>query len=479
MSYNLILHESTGEIPTNYTRKYAETRGWKEWEVIRETVQNSLDATGTVSIEKTTDGLLITDKGKGFNALNLLMGTTTKSKCMRGRFGEGLKIAMLAALNLNYQVDIVTDSMHITPQWKTIEIEEPATGEIVKAEIMVFKYSKIQPVGGTRLLIKGYTGDTYLDRFNLEYNKKIIFKRDTDLCEDKQYPSYMIDEPVKRIYVRNIYVQDIGFKINQQTQQAVNNALYSYDLFNVTLSTDRNIPNTYDIQSQIGNLWSRVADLKMIEAFFDASVSEGYESKAHLSSSIMRFVKVESAWREGFKNFFGNAFLRTDERLTRLAEYHSHFLKKGVHLPGGIREALSNIGIPTDYNILDRIKSVLPRYPKLLTPIQQDNFDYIRRIHNILKEKYFPRLKLVYLASNNTMLDSEGKALDDNIYIREDRADTMVHIIDVYGHEATHIVYPELSDNTSDFYSKIGIVMATITKVIVQEKITVPPNVVW
>ncbi len=479
MSYNLILHESTGDISTNYTRKYAETRGWNEWEVIRETVQNSLDATGTVSIEKTTDGLLITDKGKGFNALNLLMGTTTKSKCMRGRFGEGLKIAMLAALNLNYQVDIVTDSMHIIPQWKTIEIEEPATGEIVKAEIMVFKYSKIQPVGGTRLLIKGYTGDTYLDRFNLEYNKKIIFKRDTDLCEDKQYPSYMIDEPVKRIYVRNIYVQDIGFKINQQTQQAVNNALYSYDLFNVTLSTDRNIPNTYDIQRQIGNLWSRVSDLKMIEAFFDASISEGYESKAHLSSSIMSIAKVESAWREGFKNFFGNAFLRTDERQTRLAEYHSHFLKKGVYLPEGIRGALSNIGIPTDYNILDRIKSVLPRYPKLLTPIQQDNFDYIRRIHNILKEKYFPRLKLVYLASNDTMLDSEGKALDDNIYIREDRADTMVHIIDVYGHEATHIVYPELSDNTSDFYSKIGIVMATITKVVVQEKITVPPNVVW
>jgi hypothetical protein len=113
MSSNFILRESTGEIPTNYTRKYADTRGWKEFEVIREVVQNSLDAAGAVSIEKTTDGLLITDKGKGFNALNLLMGTTTKSKCERGRFGEGLKIAMLAALNLNYQVDIVTYSMHI------------------------------------------------------------------------------------------------------------------------------------------------------------------------------------------------------------------------------------------------------------------------------------------------------------------------------------------------------------------------------
>lgn len=479
MSSNLILRESTGEIPTNYTRKYAETRGWNEWEVVREVVQNALDATGTVSIEKTTDGLLITDKGKGFNALNLLMGTTSKSKCERGRFGEGLKIAMLAALNLNYQVDIVTDSMHIIPQWKTLEIEEPATGEIVKAEIMVFKYSKISPVGGTRVLIKGYTGNTYLDRFNLEYNKKIVFKRDTDTCDDKQYPSYMIDEPMKRIYVRNIYVQDIEVKINQQTQKAVNKALYSYDLFNVTLSTDRNIPNTFDIHDQIGKLWSRVSDSNMIKAFFDAVVSEGYESKADLSSSAMRTAKVEYAWREGFKNFFGNAFLRTGEEKTRLAEYHSHFLKKGVYLPEGIRMTLSNIGIPTDYDILDQIKSMLPRAALNLTKIQQDNFDYMRRIHNILQEKYFPQLKLVYLASRDTMLDSEGKALDNNIYINETHADTMVHMIDVYGHEATHIVFPELSDNTSDFYSKIGIVMATITKVVVQEKITVPPNVVW
>jgi len=47
------------------------------------------------------------------------------------------------------------------------------------------------------------------------------------------------------------------------------------------------------------------------------------------------------------------------------------------------------------------------------------------------------------------MIDSEGKALDDNIYIREDRADTMVHLIDVYGHEATHIAFPELHNHNA------------------------------
>lgn len=47
------------EIPTNYTKAYAVTRGWGKWEMVREFVQNSLDATGSVSIEKKSDGLLM------------------------------------------------------------------------------------------------------------------------------------------------------------------------------------------------------------------------------------------------------------------------------------------------------------------------------------------------------------------------------------------------------------------------------------
>ena len=82
-------------------------------------------------------------------------------------------------------------------------------------------------------------------------------------------------------------------------------------------------------------------------------------------------------------------------------------------------------------------------------------------------------------ATKETMLDSSGKAMDGQIYLREDMLENMVSALDVYGHEVTHIAFPELDDNTSDFYSKIGQVMATITKVVVQEKIRVPPSVVW
>jgi len=472
MSSNLILRESTGEIPTNYTRKYAETRGWGDWEIVREVVQNSLDAAGSAHIEKTPDGLVITDKGHGFNALNLLMGTTTKSKCERGRFGEGLKIAILAAMNAGYTVDILTDSMHIIPQWRTIEIDDPTQGKL-KAEIMIFKYDQVPPMSGTKVTIKGYTADTYHERFNIETNKKIVFKAKTAVCEGKEYYSYIIDEAIKCLYVRNIYVQEM---VNRKQP------LYSYDLFNVQLSTDRNIPSNWDIKSEIGKIWSYVSDQKLIDQFFKSVDSEGYESESHLSSDIMHAAHTENAWKTGFKSHYGgNAFLKTKDERTRLAEYHSHFLKKGVQLPDGIRSTLNMIGIPDDNEVLKLITSRLPMGAISLTPQQMDNMEYIRRIHYILKEKYYPGLNWVFAATKESMLDSTGKVIDKHIYLREDVMEHLVSALDTFGHEVTHIAFPELDDNTSDFYSKIGLVMATITFVIVEDmkKNKPPPNLMW
>lgn len=494
MSSDLLIRESAGEIPTNYTRKYADTRGWKDWEIIREIVQNSLDAAGSAHIEKLPDSLIITDRGRGFNALNLLMGTTSKSKCERGRFGEGLKIAILAAMNMGYTVEIFTDSMHIMPQWRIIEVDDPSQGKM-KAEIMVFKFEKMPPINGTKVKIIGYTSDdTYSDRFNLETNKKIVFKAETDICEGKKYSSYMIDEDyAKGIYVRNIFVQEIAIKRPEKTENLhlKQSALFSYDLFNVSLSTDRNIPSNYDIKTQIGRLWSYVSDPKLIERFFEAVDSEMYEASANLSSDTMSAAHTESAWRSGFKKHYGdNAFLRTKEDRTRLAEYHTHFRKKGVSVPDGIRGTLNAIGIQNDMDVLEQIKSVMPRSPISLSQVQWDNMEYLRMIHYKLKETYFKeggsvfRLKVypkVFLATKETMVGSDAKVLDGNIYINETRSLTMTEILDDYGHEMTHILYPELDDNTSAFYGKIGFVMATITKVIaVDMRLTkVPPNVVW
>ena len=457
------------EIPTNYTKEYAVTRGWGNWEIVREFVQNSLDATGTVSVEIRSEGLLITDRGKGFNAVNLLMGTTTKSECDRGRFGEGLKIACLAALNLGYAIEIDTDSMHVTPVLKELEIEDLESGELIKTQIMVFRYRKIPPAGGTRILIKGYTDQSYLGLFNLETNKKIVHKREMDECKGKRYMSYMIDEPEKRIYVRNIFVQAITDK----------EALYSYDLFKVRLSTDRNIPNTVDIFKEIGRLWSLVSDVRMIEAFLKHVKAEGYEVEAKLDSTLMQKFATSNSWINAFNSVFPNSFLYTGEKDSKLAEYHTKFQKKSVYLPSNIRYPLENIGIDSDREVLARLKHKLPELPKSKTNVQAANLEYLEMIHYRLKAKHFTNLNKVFLSTAESMVDSAGKVVNDNIYIRQDKADTMVNMIDIYGHEATHIVFPDLDDNTDAFYARIGEVMAIITKVVATEPIKPPKGVVW
>lgn len=460
--------EEWREIPTNYTRGYAVTRGWADWEIVREFVQNALDATGTASVEKIGDELLVTDRGRGFNAVNLLMGTTTKSPCERGRFGEGMKIACLAALNLGYVVEIETDAMLVRPEWKVLEIEEPATKEIVKAEIMVFKYKGIPQVGGTRIHVKKYPRATYDEKFNFEANKKVVFKKEFSKCEDKLYPNYIIDEPEKQIYVRNIYVKEIE------------KAIYSYDIFNVTLSTDRNIPDMDNVYTQVGILWSYVSDLSMLAEFFKSVKAEGFESECRLSSSTMEEGGTKHAWKEAFYKFFGaNAIISTDEEATKLAEYHTKFLKKGISLPGKIYRALHYIGVPTDQDVLEEIEKKPPSYLVKLEETQEANVEYLKMIHYKLKEKYFPQLTKVFIATRESMLDSVGKVFQGNIIIREDKTGNMVDLLDNYGHEGTHIIFPELMDNTSAFYAKIGQVMATITKVVVEEAPKPPKGVKW
>lgn len=108
-----------------------------------------------------------------------------------------------------------------------------------------------------------------------------------------------------------------------------------------------------------------------------------------------------------------------------------------------------------------------------------DNMEYIRRIHYKLKEKYYPKLNRVFAATKESMFDSTGKVIDEQIYLREDVIEHLVSALDTFGHEVTHIAFPELDDNT--FYSKIGLVMATITMIIVEDmkKNKPPPNLTW
>ncbi|MBU0846667.1 hypothetical protein KKH23_05705, partial [Patescibacteria group bacterium] len=206
---------------------------------------------------------------------------------------------------------------------------------------------------------------------------------------------------------------------------------------------------------------------------------EGYEVEAKLDSTLMQKFATSNSWINAFNSVFPNSFLYTGEKDSKLAEYHTKFQKKSVYLPSNIRYPLENIGIDSDREVLARLKHKLPELPKSKTNVQAANLEYLEMIHYRLKAKHFTNLNKVFLSTAESMVDSAGKVVNDNIYIRQDKADTMVNMIDIYGHEATHIVFPDLDDNTDAFYARIGEVMAIITKVVATEPIKPPKGVVW
>jgi hypothetical protein len=92
------------------TPKGAVMRGWDDWHMVREFVQNSLDAVGKVDMVKIGDTLIISDLGAGFDVDAFIIGGTTKDPfCSRGRFGEGMKYAICVALNKGYDLTIIQE----------------------------------------------------------------------------------------------------------------------------------------------------------------------------------------------------------------------------------------------------------------------------------------------------------------------------------------------------------------------------------
>ena len=97
---------------------------WKEWEAIRELIQNALDSDKqTTRIYKQDGNLIIEDKGKGLQVKHLLLGISEKQdkENTRGQFGEGLKIALIVLKRLGYDVEIISNNLHCTID--TIDIE--------------------------------------------------------------------------------------------------------------------------------------------------------------------------------------------------------------------------------------------------------------------------------------------------------------------------------------------------------------------
>lgn len=198
--------------PTSILASYKEN--WTEWFAIREFVQNSLDETDGFEILYSTDENIsyIIDEGSGIDIKDMFLGqqkgaTEEEIHCLRGVFGEGMKLALIPLLNENKPVIV-----------RTVGIDYLFTFiEEVSARKGAFKYIGIftkpnRVSQGTAVAIKNTDCTKYLEFFAptiaaTDPEKILItvkggYLTEWDECKVRQ----AFDIP-GMIFVRDIFVQ--------------------------------------------------------------------------------------------------------------------------------------------------------------------------------------------------------------------------------------------------------------------------------
>ena len=278
------MEEWTYPISINYRQS------WGEWEAIREIVQNMMDSTGDFRISREPTGLLLQDSGTGLRKKHLLLGVSEKEEGARGKFGEGLKLALVVLKRLGYDVTITSNNLKIGI--KTVEIEGETCLKLIIDETP-------NDIVGTRIFIEGYYGETFEENFVNNGNKNILYE-----CKYGQ----IIDEEETRLYVKDIFVCPLR------------DATYSYNLNDIEVSEDRNIPSETSVHNNLGNLYSTLTrkNSGLVVDFLEAVKNDRYESRVRLPYSI----DSTKVWVEAFRFVFGDsAVIHTSETWAREATW--------------------------------------------------------------------------------------------------------------------------------------------------------------
>jgi len=384
---------------------------WGEWEAIREIVQNSLDECESFEILQTDEGTVIRDSGSGLAVKHLLFGVSEKkSKDSRGRFGEGLKIALVVLKRLGYDVTIRSNGLEV----------KTSTHEIEGERCLKLLYRKIDNhTDGTEVIIHGYKGSAFEDRFTI--NKTPVW-RGTTIFGDK---AEIYEEQPTRLYVKDIYVQDLP------------NAMFSYNLWDVRLEESRNIADSWSLSYEIGRLWMNVGDYNLLVKFMEAIKLKKWEYHNcyfnYSSNHPHEFVKA-------FKEVFGqNAFVKCSNTWSSEAEWRGGV---PVELPSELQEGFIRSGIPTDEAFV-LMKSGRTRVPVDDSELSETQLENLLKLRKVAKRLTEHRDKKIQVRAFKLPPDEEGVWMKQSgvIAISTSALNSFLHAFSVFHHELTHALY--------------------------------------
>lgn len=217
---------------------------WGTWEGVRELIQNCRDAETEfnapmeVSHNPFTKTLTLTNKGCTLPNEALLLGYTTKTDrddCI-GKFGEGLKLGVLALVRARHKVTIYTGA----------EVWRPAIIESAKfnnSKVLCFSITKPPTrvnLNRVEVVIEGITREIWND-----YNWKFLFlQKDREGILETHSGHVLTGENHKGL----IFVKDIYVCKNK-------NLKYGYNFKYANIDRDRKMMAYWELQDKLTNVW--------------------------------------------------------------------------------------------------------------------------------------------------------------------------------------------------------------------------------
>lgn len=214
---------------------------WGVYEGVRELLQNGVDAEtelrARLDVRHRGTKLLVENEGAVLPHEALLMGHTTKldRADLRGKFGEGLKLGVLALVRAGVQVKIRSGS--------EVWVPSVQRSDKFKADVLVFD---IQTGRKDRNRVVVEIDGVDQETWNLMRDCFLFLdKKPADDRVRTTYGSLLLDDKFTgKLYAKGIFVQnDADFT-------------YGYDLDDVEIDRDRKMVSKWDLRWRVNRIWN-------------------------------------------------------------------------------------------------------------------------------------------------------------------------------------------------------------------------------
>lgn len=319
-------------IETSISEKYLAStnsrEGWGVWEGIRELVQNGYDSevehSAVLDIDVHNGTLRIENDGVTLAREALLLGTSSKSERSDtiGKFGEGLKLGILALVRAGFPVKIRTGS----------EVWEAAIerSEKYDANVLCFHIT-----GGRefRNRIRVEVGNVGEEGWNAVKDRFLFLLKLNDEDAVKTHRgTLLLHERFKGcLYVKGIFVQK-DHRLN-----------YGYNFSNASVDRDRRMVSSWDSQWESSAIWRDAVASRpdLFGAFFGLIQNDSSD----VSGMIHHAENTDRSIREKIVSEFTTRFGSDAIPVSTLAESAEigHLGKRGIIVSKPLEALLTSI----------------------------------------------------------------------------------------------------------------------------------------